>query len=192
MQLLRPLKKHYTPAEYLAMEEVAEYKSEYYDGKIYAMSGGTGDHSLVQGNLITSLNQFLRAKPCRVFTSDMRVLVESSTFYTYPDVSVVYGKVQYPPGRKDILLNPTVIFEVLSESTRRYDRTKKFEFYKQIVSLQEYILVESTRPHIEYLHRVGRRWAVEMYNGLDSVLKLESLDCEIPFDQVYGKVSWLD
>lgn len=194
MQLLRPLKKHYTPAEYLAMEEVAEYKSEYFDGKIYAMSGGTGDHSLIQGNLIGLLNEFRRGKrkPCRVYTSDMRVLVEQSTFYTYPDVILVCGRVQFSSGRNDVLINPTLIIEVLSESTRKYDRGAKFEFYKQISSLQGYILVESTRPHVERYRRVGRKWESETYNGLEAQFTLDLLDSEVTLERIYEQVSWLE
>lgn len=190
--MLRPVKKHYTVDEYLAMEEVAEYKSEYYNGKIYAMSGGSGDHSLIQGNLITRLNERLRATPCRVFTSDMRLLVEQSTFYTYPDATVVCGKVQFAPERNDVLLNPTVVIEVLSPSTRNYDRTQKFSFYKKVPSVQDYVLVESTRAHVECLHRAGRQWVLEMYNGPDARLKIESLNIEIPLSELYEKVSWME
>lgn len=190
--MLRPVKKHYTVDEYLAMEEVAEYKSEYFNGKIYAMSGGSGDHSVIQGNLIAAFHQRVTTKGCRVFTSDMRLLIETSTFYTYPDLMIVCGKVQYAPERTDVLLNPVLIVEVLSPSTRKHDRTEKFAFYKQIPSLQDYVLVESTRAHVEHFHRMGRRWTVEMFNGVDALLKLESLAIEIPITEFYSQVSWIE
>ncbi len=119
--MMRPAKKSYTPAEYLAMEQVADYKSEYYNGEIFAMSGGSADHSLIAVNLASELRQHLAAQPCRVFNSDMRLLVKRSNLYTYPDVMVVCGRVEFVERRSDTLLNPLLIVEVLSESTREHD-----------------------------------------------------------------------
>src|SRR5713226_3456762 len=119
--MLEQAKKNFTPEEYLAMEQVAEYKSEYYNGEIFAMSGGTADHSLIEGNLYTTLNQLLESKPCRVFTSDMRLFVQQSDLYTYPDAMIVCGKIQFVLTRKDTFTNPIVIVEVLSPSTRDCD-----------------------------------------------------------------------
>jgi Uma2 family endonuclease len=190
--MIGPLKKSFTPAEYLAMEQAADYKSEYYNGEIFAMSGGTADHSQIAGQFITALNQRLDPKPCRVFTSDMRLLVQRNGLYTYPDAMVVCGKIQFAEQRKDTLTNPLVLVEVLSESTRDYDRGTKFNFYRQIPTLQEYVLVESERAHVEVYRRTGELWAVEMLDGLDAVVRLASVECEIPLTQIYAKVSWLD
>ncbi len=197
--MLRPTKKtQFTPAEYLAMEQAADYKSEYYDGEIFAMSGGTADHSVIQGNWIAALHQQLSAKPCRVFTSDMRLLVARSGLYTYPDAMVVCGKIEFVERRKDTLTNPLLIVEVLSESTRTYDRGVKFNFYKQIPSLQEYVLVESEQAHVEVYRRVGDPsarsgqdlWTMDLSEGLDGDIRLQSVECEISVAQIYAKVTW--
>lgn len=190
--MLRPLKTTFTPAEYLAMEEVAEYKSEYYNGEIFAMSGGTTDHSLIAVNWIIALGTRLAPTPCRVFNSDMRLYVERSGLYTYPDGMVICGKIELVKGRNDTVTNPLLIVEVLSESTRDYDRGAKFNFYKQIPTLREYVVVESERPHIEcYRRTADDQWLVEMVEDLDAMVRLESIACDIPLRQVYSKVSWL-
>jgi Uma2 family endonuclease len=190
--MLRKIKTIFTPAEYLAMEEVAEYKSEYHNGEIFAMSGGTTDHSLVAVNVIIALGTRLAARPCRVFNSDMRLHIERSGLYTYPDGMVIRGKIELVKKRKDTVTNPVLLVEVLSESTRDYDRGAKFNFYKQIPTLQEYVVADSERPHVECYRRTeGDNWLVEMYDELDATVKLESITCEIPLQQMYSKVSWL-
>jgi Uma2 family endonuclease len=190
--MIRPLKQVFTPAEYLAMEEVAEYKSEYYAGEIFALSGGTIDHSSVAGSFVAQLSQLLEAKPCHVFNSDMRLLVERSGLYTYPDAMVIYGKIKLVQKRNDVVTNPVLIVEVPSESTRDYDRGAKFNFYKQIPTLQEYVLVESEQPRVEcYRRAADDKWLAEMYDSLDAILKVESIACEIPLRRIYNKVSWL-
>ncbi len=191
--MLRPTKKYYSPAEYLAMEQVAEYKSEYYAGEIYAIAGGTSDHSLIAVNFASELRQLLQATPCRVFNSDMRLLVQHSGLYTYPDVMVVCGKLRYVERRNDTLVNPILILEVLSESTREYIRGQEFNFYKQVPELQDYVLVESEHPHVEYYRRgQGDEWTYQVYDGLDASVKLESVNCDIPMRRLYDKVSWLE
>jgi Uma2 family endonuclease len=190
--MLRPLKKKFTPAEYLAMEQAAHYKSEYFGGDIFAMSGGTADHSKIAGNFIHRFNELLETKPCDVFTSDMRLHVESDDLYTYPDLMVICGKLQFVERRNDTVTNPILIVEVLSESTRDYDRGAKFNSYKQIPSLQEYVLVESEFARVECYRREGDKWTIETYDGLDAGARFESLSCEIPLRRIYHKVSWLD
>lgn len=191
--MIRSVKRTFTSAEYLKMEEAAESKSEYYAGEIFAMAGGTSDHSLVAVNLTIELGQQLATKPCRLYNSDMRLFIEQSGLYTYPDAMIVCGKVQQAKGRKDTVTNPNLIVEVLSESTRDYDRGQKFKFYKQIPSLQEYILVESENARVEYYRRGdGDKWMIEIHEGLDALLKLESIECEIPLQRIYNKVSWLE
>jgi Uma2 family endonuclease len=191
--MLRTRKTRFTPAEYLAMEEVADYKSEFYSGEIFALSGGSADHSLIAGNQIYELNRLLGAKPCRVFNSDMRLHIRRSGLYTYPDVMVVCGKLQFVERRNDTLLNPLLIIEVLSETTRDYDRGAKFNFYKGIPSLQEVVLVESESARVECYHRAeGDKWTIDAYDGLDAVARFESVDCDLPLRSIYLKVSWLD
>jgi len=189
--MLRRTKKIFSPAEYLAMEEVAEYKSEYFNGEIFAMSGGTPDHSLVAVNLTVALGSRLAAGPCRVFNSDMRLHIERNGLYTYPDVMVICGKVELAKKRKDTVINPLLIVEVLSESTRDYDRTTKFNLYKQIPTLQEYAIVESENPRVEcYRRSTDDQWLVEMIDALDATLRLVSIECEVSLHEVYRKVSW--
>ncbi|MBI4787524.1 MAG: Uma2 family endonuclease [Chloroflexi bacterium] len=191
--MLRPIKTTFSPDEYLAMEQVAEYKSEYHNGEIYAMSGGTPDHSIIAVNVTATLDQLLGAKPCGVFNSDMRLLVELNGLYTYPDAMVICGKIQLAKGRKDTVTNPVLIVEVLSESTREYDRGAKFNFYKKIPTLREYVLVESERAYVEsYRRTVGDNWLAEMYDDLEASVKLTSVELEIQLGRIYRKVSWLD
>lgn len=191
--MLRPLKKNFTPAEYLAMEQVADYKSEYYAGQIYALAGGTADHSLIAGNCIHVLNEQLETEPCRVFASDMRLLVQPSGLYTYPDAMVICGDIKFVERRNDTVTNPIVIVEVLSESTREYDRGTKFDFYKQLPGLSEIVLVESEYARVECYRRGQEdQWLLETHDALDATARLESLACDLPLHRIYHKVSWLD
>jgi len=190
--MLRARKTRFTPAEYLAMETVADTKSEYYNGEIFAMSGGTPDHSLIAVNIAGALGQQLAPTPCRVLNSDMRLNVARSGLYTYPDVMVICGKVELVKGRNDTVTNPLLIVEVLSESTRDYDRGAKFNFYKQIPALQEYVVVESERPHVEcYRRTADDKWLVEIHAELDAAVKLEAVACEMSLREIYRKASWL-
>jgi Uma2 family endonuclease len=189
--MLRRAKRTFTPVEYLAMEEVADYKSEYFKGEIFAMSGGTSDHSTIAVNMTVALGTQLMAGPCRVFNSDMRLHIERNGLYTYPDVMVICGKIELAKNRKDTVTNPLLIIEVLSESTRDYDRGTKFNFYKQIPTLQEYLVVESEGPRLECCRRGGdEQWLVEMMDELGTAVKLASVGCEVSLREIYRKVSW--
>jgi len=189
--MLRRTKRAFTPAEYLAMEEVADYKSEYFNGEIFAMSGGTPDHSTIAVNMTVALATRLAEKPCRVFNSDMRLHIERNGLYTYPDVMVICGKLELVKRRNDTVINPVLLVEVLSESTRVYDRGMKFNLYKQIPTLQEYVVVESETPRAECYRRGAEdQWAVEMIDDPSATLRLASVACEIPLAEIYRKVSW--
>jgi Uma2 family endonuclease len=183
----------FTAEQYLALEEHSETKHEFYNGMIYDMAGGSADHSLLQIRLGRMLDSQLENTPCRVFSSDMRVMSAESELYTYPDLSVVCGKIQFSPKSKTTITNPILIVEILSESTRADDRGDKFNFYKQLPALEEYVLVESERAHVEVFHRSSQaEWTIEMFDGLDAIAALHSVRCEIPLNQLYAKVSWLD
>jgi Uma2 family endonuclease len=125
------MKRIFTPEEYLAMEEQAPYKSEFFQGEIFAMSGGSANHSTIISNCIISLGNALKGKPCRVFESNMRLLVKRNGLYTYPDATVVCGQVEFAMGRNDTITNPTLIVEVLSPTTHAYDRIKNSRFTKR-------------------------------------------------------------
>ena len=191
--MLRRKKSQFTAEEYLAMEAVADYKSEFHRGEIFALAGGTLDHNGIALDLAIELSSILASKGCRVLNSDNRLFIQQSGLYTYPDVMVICGKIQLLERRKDTVTNPLLIIEVLSDSTRDYDRGAKFEFYKQIPSLQEYILVESERPRVEcYRRAADDRWMIEAFDGLDAISLFESIGCEVPLRRIYHKVSWLD
>lgn len=184
--------KRYTPAEYLARERAADFKSEYYDGEILMMAGGTANHSIISGNAHTLLNNALEAKPCVVFNSDMRLQLARKQNYVYPDVMVVCGKIDYVDGRNDTIANPLVIVEVLSPSTYRQDFTKKFSLYKQLDSLQAYVMVDSEQVHTWCIQRdaEGNMWHVEIANKLREYVRIKALDCTLSLRRMYAKVQF--
>ncbi len=134
--------KYHSPEEYLALEETAEYRSEYYRGEIFAMAGGSANHNRIARNLLIAFDDALEGKPYEAFITDMRLYVKKNGLYTYPDVMVVCGKLEFVKGRTDTLTNPVVIVEVLSESTEGYDRGTKFELYRAVDTLQDYVLID--------------------------------------------------
>lgn len=184
-------KTQFTPAEYLSMEEAADYKSEYYNGQIYAMVGGTADHSGIKVNLVSALHRQLTGSACRVYDSDLRLHIEANSLYTYPDAMVICGKLRFVPDRKDTVLNPILIAEVLSESTRSYDRRTKFNFYKQVPSLQEYLLIDSERPQVERYQLNQGKWVHELIEGLAATVSLSSIGVELALAEIYLNVSWV-
>src|SRR3954469_2694994 len=135
-------------AEYLQTERQLETKNEFFDGEIFAMAGGTSAHSLIATNLAMALGSRLKGSGCLTYNSDLRLKVEATGLFTYPDISVVCGGARFLDEQEDTLLNPSVVVEVLSDSTEAYDRGKKFEHYRQIASCQEYLLVSQKEPRI--------------------------------------------
>ena len=180
-----------TAAEYLAMERASEEKHEFLDGEIYLMSGASRNHNLILVNVLASLHAQLRKRPCVVYPSDMRVKVNDSGLYTYPDISVVCDPPQFDEADQDTLLNPTLIIEVLSPSTESYDRGKKFQHYRTLESLQEYVLIAQDSPRIErYLRQPNHEWLLADASGLESTLELASIQCTLVLADVYEKVSF--
>jgi Uma2 family endonuclease len=186
------LKKRYTPQEYLALERQAEFRSEYIDGSIVAMSGGSREHSLIAGNLAGEMRSQLKGRPCEVHGSDMRVLVSQTGLYTYPDVIVVCGEPLFLDEKRDILLNPTVIVEVLSPTTESYDRGKKSGHYRTLSSLREYILVAQDEVFVERYLRHGDVWELTDFRRLDDTLSLTSIDCHVPLREIYARIVFPD
>lgn len=183
-------KPQLSPEEYLAFDRSADGKSEYLDGEMFAMSGGSHAHSLIAVNLARELSGALRERPCRVFGSDLRVVVEATGLYTYPDLSIVCGKPDFgPDDPKDTLRNPTLLIEVLSPSTENYDRSKKFEHYRAIPSLREYVVVAQDRAFVErLLRRDDGVWEFTEFRGLDASITLASIGVTLPFAEIYEKV----
>jgi Uma2 family endonuclease len=177
-------------AEYLKIERAASFKSEFYGGEMFAMSGGTQWHSLITMNIGAELRQALK-KTCRVLDSNMRVKVEATGLYTYPDVVVGCATPLFVDGEMDTLLNPTVLVEVLSESTERYDRGKKAEHYRRIPSLREYLLVSQYEARIEqYIRQQAGEWLLRDIVGMKSELRIESLNVTIPLAEIFLNVQF--
>jgi Uma2 family endonuclease len=180
-----------TPDEYLELERQAKTKSEYFNGEVFAMTGASVSHNQIVANVVSALNTQLKSRPCRVFASDMRVKVSLTGLYTYPDVVVVCGRLQLEDGQKDTLLNPMMLVEVLSPSTERYDRGAKFAHYQTLESLADYVLISQDETKVEHFARQpADKWLFSMYQGLEAVAPLPSIDCALPLTEVYDKVEF--
>lgn len=178
-------------SEYLAFERQSDLRHEYINGEVIAMAGASRAHSLIKGNLMGIFKNQLRGQGCEVHDSDFRVKVEATGLLTYPDLSVVCGEVILADGIFDTLINPVVIVEVLSPSTRRYDRTEKFSDYRKIPSFKEYILVAQDKAHIErYLRREDGVWELTEVEGFDSKLSLNSISMTLSLADVYEQVKF--
>ena len=183
--------KTFTPAEYLTLERTADYRSAYFQGEIFAMAGGSPRHSLIQTNLTAELRQALKGSHCTAYNSDLRILVNPTGLYTYPDASIVCGPLELADGQKDVVLNPTVLFEVLSDSTEAYDRGQKFGHYRQIESLREYVLVSQSEVLVERFQRnPDNTWTLKESRGIDAQLSLNSVGISIPVMEIYDKVDF--
>lgn len=179
-----------SPEEYLAMERKAELKSEYVDGAVYAMAGGSIRHNLIVANIIITLGGQLKGRPCRVYASDLKVRVPNSKRFFYPDASVVCGDDEFADDEQDVILNPTLIVEVTSDSTAAFDRGKKFLSYQQIGSLREYLLVSQDEILIEGYARQGNdTWLYTRVMGPDESLSLPSIECQLALTDVYDKAA---
>lgn len=186
-------KHHWTEAEYLAMERDSDIKHEYYNGEIFAMAGVTPNHDLIGVNTVAALHAQLRKRPCRVFSSDMRLRVSAVGSYTYPDIKVVCDKPQFTPDNPPSLLNPVLIIEVLSPSTASYDRGDKFQQYRILMSLQEYVLISQDSPRIErFLRQSDGQWLFKDVVGLEATLELASIGCTLALADVYENVEFDD
>ena len=184
-------KPRYTFEEYLARERAAPGKSEYYRGEIFAMAGGSVRHNTISVNLVVSLRGRLRGSPCRPCNSDQRIHIPANGLSTYPDVSVVCGEIQTDTEDHDAIINPRVIFEVLSKSTERYDRGKKFDLYRQLDSLQEYILVAQDEPLVErFVRQDDGSWLLTVLKGGDAILEFQSLAAVLPLAEIYEDVTF--
>lgn len=186
-------KRKITPEEYLEIERAAEYKSEYFNGEIYAVAGANRRHNVIAWNIGGELRQKLKGKNCEAYPADMRVFVPKTGLYTYPDLVVVCGEPQFQDDAFDTLLNSILIIEVLSGITEKYDRGKKFQHYRSIESLREYVLVLQDEARIEkYLKQGDGFWVLSEAVGLDAKIKLDSIDCELALSEVFDKVSFSD
>ena len=179
--------------QYLEIERAAEYKSEYWKGEMFAMAGATRPHNLIAGNTFGQIRGQLRGKPCETYTSDMRVLAAKIGFYAYPDVVILCGSPQFPEHRQDTLLNPTVVIEVLSPTTEAYDRGRKFERYRTIDSLRQYLLLAQDRAQADlFTRRAEGPWVLTSCSGREDFVDLESVGCRLSLAECYERVEFTD
>ena len=180
-----------TPDEYLAFERESELKHEYVAGEIFAMAGAAEEHNLIVMNSGAWLRPQLRGRGCRIYPSDMRVKVESLGIYMYPDIVVVCGTPQFEDGRRDTLLNPTLLLEVLSHSTASYDRGLKFRRYQLIPTFAEYLLIAQDRPLVEHRLRLpDGTWETRITDDPTATLTLPSIGCTLPLTAIYEDITW--
>jgi Uma2 family endonuclease len=185
--------RRYTPDEYLALEDAADSKSEYRNGEMIAMTGGSTNHNRISLNLAGTLNLAFAQANYDVFMADVKLWIPAEQAYTYPDVMVVAGAVEYQGARNDIICNPRVIVEVLSKSTEDYDRLGKFSLYRTLPSFQEYVLVNQNRIQIEhYVKQSAKRWLLQDLDAEDTEIQLASIPFSISLENLYRKVQFAE
>lgn len=181
----------YTIQEYLDRETQAQERHEYRNGEIILMSGGTPNHNRINLNFAGALNFSLKRQPFDVFMTDQRLWIPDKTLYTYPDVMVIQQPLTLQPGRKDTVMNPLLIAEVLSNSTRSYDKDEKFAAYRSLSSFQEYVLIDQYSPHVEHYTKTDdKAWLFREYDGLETSIFLQSIDFQIDLTDIYEKVEF--
>jgi len=181
-----------TPEAYLASERRAKLKSEYIHGEVLAMSGASNAHNIITVEITTELNIQLRPRGCFVYSGDMRVRTSRTGSYFYPDVAVVCEKPRFEDNVFDTLLNPILVVEVLSPSTEVYDRGEKFAHYQELASLREYLLVSQDRIHVEHFRLIETQWAGKALHTSEDVLLLDSIECKLPLQDIYTRVTFPD
>ncbi len=182
-------KTYITSEEYLALDRKADVKSEYYAGQIIAFAGASKRHNLIVANVLAGIHRQLIDRPCNVYPSDMRIRISKTGMYAYPDVVVTCGEEQFADENSDILLNPIVLIEVLSESTANYDRGDKFEHYRRIESLREYILVFQELHRVDqYVRQNDTQWLLTEFHTPKDIIKLNSITCELAVKEIYAKL----
>jgi Uma2 family endonuclease len=183
-------KLKYTLDDYIELEKSTNEKFEYWDGNVWSMSGASLPHNQVQGNVYFALRSKLQGKGCGVFSSDMRVKVPAYYPYRYPDLSALCGEAKFEKFKGlDVLVNPQLIVEILSDSTEAFDRGDKFTYYKSIESFCEYLLIAQHRPHVtQYARQADNSWSYKEVNELSEKIYIASLDCELSLDELYQEV----
>ncbi len=180
-----------TPQEYLARERKAEFRSEFYHGEMFAMAGASWEHTLIKDNVAHNARNQLDDGPCRALTSDLRVKVDATGLYTYPDVIIVCEEPQFEDKMFDTLLNPRVLMEVLSDSTEKYDRGAKSGHFRQIPSLQEYVLIAQDQPLVErYVRQQDGGWLLTEFRGLEQTFAFTSIPVNIKLADIYRGVEF--
>ena len=185
------IQPYISPQEYLRLERQSEYKNEYVNGQIFAMTGASRKHNLITTNISSKLRLQLKGRPFEVYAAGMRVKVRTAGLYTYPDVAVACGEPEFEDDFIDTLLNPTLLIEVLSPSTERYDRIAKSSYYRTMGSLAEHLLVAQDEIRVEqYVKQPNGEWLLFEYLTLDSKVHLPSIDCSLLLSEVYDRISF--
>lgn len=185
--------KIYTPEEYLELEIVCETRNEYRNGEIIPMTGGTPDHNEIAGNLNASLKLALKGQPYRIFIADQRLWIPTINIYTYPDIMVLQKPIELQIGRKDTVINPVFIAEILSKSTQNYDRSEKFATYRTIPTFKEYLLVDQYRIHVEHYVKTGvNQWTFSEYDDPNITLSLNTLELQILIADLYENIDFIN
>ena len=181
----------FTPEEYLDLERKSHYKSEYLEGQIYAMSGGSLNHGATGANVIIAIGKRLPGTPCRIFSSNVKVRTTTDGLFTYPDASIVCGDVRFHDDKQDVIVNPIVLVEVLSPSTEAYDRVGKWEQYQTIDSLQTYVLIAQHQARVEqYARQPNGDWLYSPVTGRNQSLYIASIDCTLALSEIYDRVEF--
>jgi len=186
------VKYNYVSAEeYLIAERAATEKHEYYQGEIFAMSGALRKHNEIFSNLFTEIGSKLKGKGCKPYGSDLRIHIPSNTLYTYPDLTIICGEMDFTDDQFDTITNPSVIVEILSKSTRNYDKGEKFTLYRDIESLREYILVDSEKIHVEmHIRNADNSWQLTDYKSLEDFITIPSVNLNLPLKDIYDGVKF--
>jgi Uma2 family endonuclease len=181
----------FTATEYLSMERASDVKHEFAFGEIYAMSGASARHVGIVSNIVGELRNQLRQRPCQIYSTDLRLSVDANQRYTYPDVMVVCDKPRFLDKELNTLLNPDLIVEVLSESTRNYDRGDKFQQYRGIPSFREYLLVDQAKAHVErYSKQSDGTWSLWETDDMNASIQLDSVGAKLPLTEIYFKIDF--
>ena len=189
----RKVERKFTPQEYYALERTAEMKSEFFDGRIRAMAGGSPRHSLVKVNLVGELRSRLKGNPCAAYDSDLRIKVKSTGLRAYPDATIVCGRIEFDEEDQDkqTVVNPTVLFEVLSDSTESHDRGKKATHYRRIDSLQALVFVSQGEPKVEVFERDDAGgWKFSEVSGLEAGVRIPAVEIILPLAELYDRVEF--
>ncbi|MBK8669212.1 MAG: Uma2 family endonuclease [Saprospiraceae bacterium] len=186
-----PEKQHVSPEQYLDSERLALEKHEFYRGEIFAMSGATFRHNQIFKNTYINLGSKLKGKPCQPYGSDLRIHIPKNSFFTYPDISIICGQPEMTDTIKDTVVNPSVIMEILSKSTYDYDKGQKFTLYRDIVSLKEYILIDSMSVRVEHYYKNDDgSWTLKDYRTIDDKIHIQTIAADLLLSDVYTVVVW--
>lgn len=186
-----PEKQHVSPEQYLETERLALEKHEFYRGEIFAMSGATFRHNQIFKNTYINLGSKLKGKPCQPYGSDLRIHIPNNSLFTYPDIFIICGQPEMTDTIKDTVVNPSVIMEILSKSTYDYDKGQKFTLYRDIVSLKEYILIDSMSVRVEHYYKNDDgSWTLKDYRTIDDKIHIQTIAAELLLSDVYTDVVW--